>query len=231
MTESKIPYQIHSLEDFSTYFLKNRNPDPKKDISYKNISFNTKAVRQLLRDTITSISKRESFFTALKKIDKRIDSLLRNREATKIMFHLTKVARHNFTFNEFCILISRFFRFNPYYRRSFDKAGLFKNLILKKRAGKNYPIESAPDLKLKFKTFYYTTRSLMFCYLDILDRASEDLKRKSITPSEYTHLVYLILKCSPRSFEYEICKRARESFLDIGDTRKEREFHELLRNH
>jgi hypothetical protein len=71
----------------------------------------------------------------------------------------------------------------------------------------------------------------MFCYLDILDRASEDLKRNSITPTEYTHLVYLILKCSPRSFEYEICKRARDSFQEVEDTQKAREFHELLRHH
>ncbi len=100
MTESKIPHPIHSLEDFSTYYLKNHNPDSKKDISYRGISFNTKAVRKLLRDTITSTPSRDNFFTALRKIDKRIDSLLKNKEATKIMFHLTRVSILSFFIKE-----------------------------------------------------------------------------------------------------------------------------------
>ncbi|MFW9770824.1 MAG: hypothetical protein ACFFA2_09395 [Promethearchaeota archaeon] len=114
-------------------------------------------------------------------------------------------------------MIFKFFEtWNSQYHFSYRVARMFKNMILRKAIGENFPIISAEDFKKKLDCFNEVTETPITTYLDILDVTSQDFIHQKISRKQYMQVVHLILKCVDKSFETEVCRRVSDIFYSVG---------------
>ena len=191
----------------------------KKKVKFKTANLNTEEIRNLLMQLISHSLDKEKFNTFFPK-----ENLSKNHE---FLFSLTKVARLNFGFLDYCKLVKIFSTWNHRYQVSYQSSKMFKNMILKRQSGENFPITCPEDLQQKLELFNENTGLGIVTYLDILDCSSNTLINAQITPRQYIQIVYLILKCVSRQFEREVCKRVYKTFLRIGDIKRANEFKSL----
>ena len=187
-----------------------------KKVNFKTMNLNTEEIRDLLIQIISPSLNKEEFNSFFPE-----ENLVEDHE---FLFSLTKVARLNSDFLDYCKLIKIFSTWNHQYQVSYQSSKMFKNMILKRHSGENFPIVSPEDLKQKLELFNENTGLRIVTYLDILDCSSNALIIAQITPRQYIQIVYLILKCVDRQFEREVCKRTYKTFLEIGDVEKANEF-------
>jgi len=147
---------------------------------------------------------------------------------TKFLFKLSRVARLHLNFLHYCGLVRLFSSWNHQYSTSYRVAGMFKNMILRKAIGENFPIVSAEDFKKKLDCFNQVAELPITTYLDILDATSYDFIHKKISQKQFIQVVYLILKCVDKSFETEICRRVSDVFYSVGNPEKGHSFFQLI---
>ena len=191
----------------------------KKRVKFKTTNLNTEEIIDLLMQLISHSLEKEKFNSFFPE-----ENLSKNHE---FLFSLTKVARLNFGFLDYCKLVKIFSTWNHRYQVSYQSSKMFKNMILKRQSGKNFPIVSPEDLRQKLEVFNKNTGLGIVTYLDILDCSSHALINTQITPKQYIQIVYLILKCVNKQFEREVCKRVYNTFFRIGETEKANEFRRL----
>ena len=188
----------------------------KKRVKFKTTNLNTEEIRDLLMQLISHSLDKEKFNSFFPK-----ENLSKNHE---FLFSLTKVARLNFGFLDYCKLVKIFSTWNHRYQVSYQSSKMFKNMILKRQSGENFPITCPEDLKQKLEVFNENTGLRIVTYLDILDCSSNALIIPQINPKQYMQIVYLILKCINKQFEREVCRRVYKTFHRIGDVERANEF-------
>ena len=188
----------------------------KKRVNFKTTNLNTEEIRKLLIQLISHSLDKDKFNSFFPE-----ENLTEDHE---FLFSLTKVARLNFDFLEYCKLVKIFSTWNHRYQVNYQSSKMFKNMILKRQSGENFPITCPEDLKQKLELFNENTGLGIVTYLDILDCSSNALIIAQITPKQYIQIIYLILKCVNKQFEREVCRRAYKTFLEIGDVERANEF-------
>lgn len=211
------PLKMHETIKAYNKFIKNRWIKSSKRVTYRGVNLNTKRFKELILGVIIDKISKEKFTEFL------------NREFNisndhTFLFSLIRVAKLNFNFIEYCRLINLFASWNNRFRRYYHAARMFKNMIIKRRIGENFPINSPEGLKYKLELFNEIFSSRRLTYLGILDCASSDFVEHKIKPSEYVQVIYLIVKCVNKLFEREVCKRAHSTFLKAGDNIRAFEF-------
>ncbi len=129
-----------------------------------------------------------------------------------LLLRLTQVAALNFNFIEYCNLINLFASWNSQYKHTYHADRMFKKSLLKKRVGKNFPINSSEDFKCKLLLFNEIAKLRHLTYLDILDLGSLELINGKINLKKYFQITHSVLKFVDKLFEREICKRVHISF-------------------
>ena len=151
----------------------------------------------------------------------------------KFLFQLTRIGRHTLNFIQFSKLVGIFSGMNKAYRRRYDAARMFKNMICHTSSGKNFPISCPEELLYKVNMFNALAHQGIITYFDILDCASEDLCKGKIKTKEYVNIIYLSMKAAYksfglRSFEREICERALVVFKKLGYKKYSAQFQKFL---
>jgi len=78
---------------------------------------------------------------------------------------------------------------------------MFKNMIIKMRAGENFPIKIPEELHAKLRTFNTFSHLPILTLLDILDVCSIELREGRITPKQFESVIYFLLKTNKRIFK------------------------------
>lgn len=143
---------------------------------------------------------------------------------------ITRVARYNLDFVNYCKLVNIFGSINTKYKDKYHPASMFKNMILRRRAGENFPIKTPEELKIKLDIFNNHSGLRNLTFLDILDISSEELLKRKINSSQYFNIVYMILKVVKsidKRFERYIYGKAISSFKKIGDIKRVHHFRKI----
>jgi len=211
-------------------FYKNSRKNKGKSVMWEGINLNTLATCEYLRELTEENIQIAEFISFL---DKDI-SYMNN---SNFLFYITTVARYNLDFINYCKLIGIFSAANPGYKKSYQSTRMFKNMILGKRAGENFPIKIPEELEAKLDIFNTFSNLPILTLLDILDISSLDLRNKKITPRQFESIVYFLLKTSKkifkrttahRLFENEICKRVLDLYKSSGYMRNAHQFHVMF---
>ncbi len=151
----------------------------------------------------------------------------------RFLFLLTTIGRCTLNFIQFCKLVGIFSSINEVYRRKYQAARMFKNMICHTSSGKNFPIQCPEDLVYKLHTFNLLANQGTITYFDILDCASDDIRKGKIKAGEYVNIIYVIMKAAYksfglRSFEREICKKALNVFQILKNKKYSAAFQTIL---
>lgn len=212
-------------------FYKNSRKNKGKSVIWEGINLNTPATCEYLRAFTGGSILEDEFISFLNK-----DISYMNN--SNFLFHITTVARYNLDFINYCKLIGIFSAANPSYKRSYQSARMFKNMVLGKGAGENFPIKIPEDLEAKLNIFNKFSNLSILTLLDILDISSQDLQNKKMTPRQFESIVYFLLKTSKklfkrttahRLFESEICKRVLDSYKCSGYMKNAHQFHVMFK--
>ena len=214
--------------DFTEYreFNSNSNRDIYKPVLWNRINLNNSTIRDMLFHLVNdNIDNAPIFVFLTQRISLSTDF--------KFLFLLTTIGRLSLSFLQFCKLVGIFSKINEQYRRRYQATSMFKNMILHTSSGKNFPIHCPEDLVYKLNSFNSLANQGTITYFDILDCASDDIRKGKIKADEYVNIIYLIMKAAYksfrlRSFEREICKKALGVFRQLKDKKHVAAFQKLL---
>ena len=222
LTTSTKGYDLTKYRQFTS----NTNRDMDRPILWNRINLNTSNTRHIL----SLLANDEVDNAPILAFLRRGFSL---NTDFRFLFLLTTIGRYTLNFIQFCKLVGIFSSINEVYKRKYQAARMFKNMICHTSSGENFPIHCPEDLVYKLHTFNSLANQGMITYFDILDCASEDACKGKIKTNEYVNIIYLIIKAAYksfglRSFEREICKRALIIFKKLGNKKYITGFQRLL---
>lgn len=159
---------------------------------------NTKALRELIFYTLNSNIERDDFIEYLQNIPEfnfRYKSSS-EKEFRRLLYNVTGLSDEFLEFRDFCSLIDKFAKFDEVYQKNMHIPRMFKNMIVKRRLGKYYPVNNLQELEEKISIFNKFTEN--YSKVNILDISTEFLRNFNIGQ---------INKISLEGF-IEICQKA-----------------------
>jgi hypothetical protein len=146
-----------------------------KPVVYKNWNMNTSEVRLLICEILR-------------------DEGLWILNDTTYLFQLIKVGRLHLNFLNFSLLVCKLAKLNSGINHNFKSARMFKNIILERRAGKNFKISDPIEFRFKLRLFNkFSGLKKKIDYMDILNVSCSDYIGHRMTKKQFLTIAFMIM--------------------------------------
>jgi len=113
---------------------------------------------------------------------------------TTYLFQLIKVGRLHLNFLNFCLFVCKLAKLNSGIKYNFKSARMFKNIILERRAGKNFKISDPMELRFKLRLFNQLSGlNRRIDYMDILNVSCSDYIFRGMTDAQLFTIIFTII--------------------------------------
>ena len=135
----------------------------------KSFRDKSEIIKELIISTLSSGFNKEDFinYVLTKKEFSSLQDVSTEKGLRNLLYTITGLSDEFLEFKDFCRLIDKFATFDEIYGKNLEILRLFKNMILKRKAGYYYPIKNLEDFEKKINIFNETTQN--FKKINLID--------------------------------------------------------------